>query len=278
MKKRPMFVLASLAAGSLALFVTGCDWSTGGTGSSFNTSQGAGISVNFSGFYRGELSGGRAVSPVAGNITTFTISQSGNRLTVIDNNGSRYTGSVGSPGLVASPSGGAFPPGAELVQGQVNWSGKNNATGRDIEFAGVIHVVSVTDVQGNTSNNTTTDAFENRNVETSIVRNEDTTEKTETITVGTPGSAFYSVEVIKTVTDNKTGQEISRTVTRSGNNTRTAFTEFRISDANSQYRLQGTWIEKGGGNGSVKARSAGAIGTITTQETTTTPAAPATGT
>jgi hypothetical protein len=297
MKKIVWTSIVGLAAGILVLSTSGCDWSSSGSSGSFNTSQGAGINVNFSGFYRGELSGGKAVERTAnGNILTFTISQVGNRITVTDNQGSTYSGSVGSPGLVAQPSGGVYPPGAELVQGQISFSGKDEVAARDIEFAGIIRIVTVTDVQGKTttrasgsSSSSGSTNFNNQGsssttpVETRRTFNDGTNTTVVTVlTVGSPGDPFFSETTTTVVFENSTGREISRntTVTRASgsgsgsDNSRNQTsetvetTEFSISENNTQYRLEGTWIEKGGGTSPVRARSAGSAGSIVTEETT----------
>ena len=109
----------SMAALVLGLaFTVGCDWSAGGTDDGFNTSQGAGVNINFSGVYDGALGGGRAVSQTsgAGAIWRLVISQGGNRVDVTDNQGSTYSGTVGSPGAVSAGSSGVFPAGAQPLQ------------------------------------------------------------------------------------------------------------------------------------------------------------------
>lgn len=297
MNKNVTASVAGFIAGMIILLNAGCDWSSGGGTDSFNTSQGAGVNINFSGVYRGELSGGKAVDKTsAGNIQTFTISQTGNRLTVVDNQGSSYSGSVGSPGLVAAPVAGSFPAGAELVQGQVNFSGHDNVSAREIEFVGIIHVVSVTDIQGKTTSKTSssgTTNFSNSGTSSSQGRtttrtvNNGTTTTTETINeFGAPGSAFYQVVTTTVVTDNATGAEISRNTTTTGNSgtgsssanssITTETTTFSITEANSQYRIEGTWIESGGFTSGVKARSPGTAGIIQTSTTTPTPTPTAT--
>ena len=69
--KRVLFL--SLLASSLVVtaLITGCDWSTNDAG--FNTSEGAGVSINFSGYYH-STEGGRLVKNTsAGNIVSLTI-------------------------------------------------------------------------------------------------------------------------------------------------------------------------------------------------------------
>lgn len=229
-------VSSGLMVLAATMMIVGCDWSSGGGSSGYNTSQGAGVNINFSGVYRGELSGGRAVS--GANITTLTISQTGNRLSAVDNNGSRYEGSFGSPGLVANANNGTYPPGAELVQGQVNFSGVNNATGKKIQFAGIVHVVTITDVQG------------------------DTTTSTSTSSAGTNNTSNVSINTGPvSVNTEYTNNDQTTTTT-------TLTTTFSIDSSNANYRMEGTWVEEGGGTYAFKARSPGTSGLITTATTT----------
>lgn len=265
-------IWTAAAAIGAALAMSGCDWSSGGGATSFNTSRGAGVNINLSGVYRGEYGGGIAVeNTTAGNITTLTIRQTGNRVEVRDNQGSVYTGTVGSPGLVSEPDeNGVYPAGAELVQGQINFSGKDGVSARDIEFAGIIHVVAVTDIRGNSSSSTQSSGNASRDETTRTIQNGDGTTTTETIlTIGEEGSEFYQVETTVVVTEDSTGRVISSTRTSEGSTTRTESTEFSISEASSQYRLEGTWVEVGGRTSGVRARSPGTSGLITTTSTTT---------
>ncbi len=280
---------AGLLASVVMLANTGCDWSSGGGTNSFNTSQGAGVNLNFSGVYRGELSGGKAVDKTSnGSILTLTISQVGNSVTVVDNQGSTYRGTVGSPGLAALPDG-TIPPGAEFLQSQISFSGKDGVSARDIEFVGIIHAVSVTDIQGKTTTKTSGSGSTNFNNNGSsssqgstVTRSTNTGSNTVTetvFTIGKPTDPFYEVTTTTVVTDNATGAEISRSVSKvsnsgsgSGSSTGSVTVEtttFQITEANTQYRLEGTWIEQGGFTSPVKARSPGSSGTITTTETTT---------
>lgn len=289
--------MAGLVAGLVLLTNAGCDWSSGGGTNSFNTSQGAGVSLNFSGVYRGELSGGKAVEKTSGgNIQTLTISMVGNSVTVVDNQGSTYRGSVGAPGLLASPDG-TIPAGAEFVQSQISFSGKDGVSARDIEFVGILHAVSVRDIQGKTTEKVDTSSsgsgstnFNNSGSSgttgsetTRTVNNGSNTVVTTTVIVPLPGGGS-NVTVTEVTIDNSTGREISRNVTQtqnsgsgSGNSnssgsttTVRTFTDFAITEANTQYRLEGTWIEQGGFTSPVKARSPGSSGTIQTTDTATT--------
>lgn len=85
---------------------------------------------------------------------------------------------------------------------------------------------------------------------------------TETTTIGSSGDPFYSVTIVTTTIENSTGKEISRTTETT--------TTYNITEANSQYRLQGTWIEDGGVSTTVDALSPGTAGVITSTATTTT--------
>ncbi|HMP72122.1 MAG TPA: hypothetical protein PKE55_02560 [Kiritimatiellia bacterium] len=271
------------------LIQTGCDWSTSGSSSAFNTSKGAGVNANFSGFYRGEHSGGKAVDRTSnGNILTFTITQVGNRLDVIDNQGSRYVGRVGSPGVVVAPDAdGRFPAGAQIVESQVTFSGTDGVAAREIEFVGIISIVSVTDIQGRTTESSSGTQSERSTVSSSGQSSELGSTRTRTftqgdneitvttITIGTPNEeGFFQVSETTVIRDRNTGSEVSRTsrtfndklstssTGSASSSITTSVSEFSISEANTQYRLQGTWVEKGGVVGSVRARSAGGAGSI----------------
>ena len=248
---------ATVLAGVLLMANSACDWSSSGSAGGFNTSKGAGVSINYSGVYRGEFSGGRAVEKTSrGNITTLTMVQSGNRLTVYDNQGSVYTGTTGSPGVIAEPEGSTYPFGAEIVQSQISFKGKDNVSALEIEFVGILHVVSVTDIQGNTSESTTESDIEDGETQTTVIRNESTT---ETITIISEPPVLITTRVI---TENSTGRELSRTTSTKKIERKTASTVFQITEANTQLRLEGTWMEKGGTVSGVKARSAGGIGLV----------------
>jgi hypothetical protein len=291
--------MVGLLAGIVILTSAGCDWSSGGGTNSFNTSQGAGVNINFSGVYRGELSGGKVVDKTSGgNIQALTISQTGNRLTIVDNQGSTYTGTVGSPGLLALPDG-TIPAGADFVQSQVSFSGKDGVSARDIEFVGIIHAVSVRDIQGKktekvdvSSSGSGSTNFNNNGTslggtqERTTVQNDGTITTTTTIkTDGAEGSPEFKQITTVTRVENSTGRVLSTETSISQNTgsgggssssrssvaTTTTFTDFQISEANTQYRLEGTWIEQGGFTSGVKARSPGSAGSIQTTDTETEP-------
>ena len=272
--KRALFL--SLLASSLvvAMLFTGCDWSTNDAG--FNTSQGAGVSINFSGYYQA-TEGGRIVKNTsAGNITSLTIQQAGDTVEVHDNQGSTYRGNIGSPGSVSTKVGGSYPSGAQLAQAQISFSGHDNVSAKDITFAGTIHAVAVTDIKGTTETDTSTSSHTGSETVTT------------NITVGSTGQAIVTTittteydadgnetyKRVSTTTTTPDGTVVSHNVTETGSrtdtSTDTATTTYTITEANTQYRLQGTWIEAGGGASEVDALSAGNSGTISTTTTTTT--------
>ena len=270
--------LVWLCIASLSVVLAGCDWSSGGSSDGFNTSQGAGVNINVSGVYAGAI-GGRAVERTsgAGQILSLVISQSGNTVEVTDNQGSRYQGTVGSPGAVARASGGIFPAGAELVQYQINFSGKDEVAGQDIEFVGTLHAISVSDIRGTASSSSSTRTDEDVHTTTETVVNpvNDTTTQTIVNEYGTPGTAYHEIITQVIVTQTSTGEVISNTTTTTGTSSSTTTRSYSITEANTQMRLEGTWIEAGGLSARVDAiaRPAGGSITETSTETTTTDAA-----
>lgn len=289
-RNRLSVLLASAAAAGLMLSV-GCEWSGGGGSDSFNSSQGAGVNVNYTGVYDGNLGGGRAVSPTsAGNITRLTITQSGNTLQVRDNQGSTYSGTVGSPGAVSEPTAdGTFPPGATVVESQISFSGKDGVSAKDIEFVGVVHLVSVVDIKGSTTvkgngstnSSTRTSADAETKSYTTSVNDGSNTVVTTVVTIGVEGDPFFQQTTTVVTIDNASGAEVGRTVSTtkgssSGSSSvsgSTATTVYQITENNTQLRLEGSWVEKGGVVGSVDALSSGGIGTVvfTTQTPAETP-------
>ncbi len=284
---------------------SGCNWSSG---DSLNTSQGAGITINFSGVYKGNYDDGKAVENKSGDsIVQFVINQSGNSIEVTDNLGNRYEGTVGSPGIVSEPnSDGSYPAGAELAQAQISFSGKDYSANVDIEFVGVVHAVAVTDVQGtsyedtdvstdesassDSESQTSSQSITDDQTTTSTTVDNDGTNTTTTtvLTIGESSDAYYQESRTTVVVENSTGTEISRTTTVTGSATTDAasdsssgssdtsttttstHSEYEITEANTQYRLEGTWIQTGGGSSGVDALSSGTYGLITTETSTTT--------
>jgi len=270
--------LVWLCIASLSVVLAGCDWSAGGSSDGFNTSKGAGVNINVSGVYSGAING-RAVERTsgAGQILSLVVSQSGNTVEVTDNQGSRYQGTIGAPGAVATATGGIYPAGAELVQYQINFSGKDNVAAQDVEFVGTIHAVSVSDIRGtsSTSGSSTTDQNTRTTTETVVDVVKDTTTDTITTTIGAPGDPFYRVTTQVIVTDNSTADVISNTTTTTGTSSTTTTRTYSITEANTQMRLEGTWIEAGGLSARVDAISRGVGGTITETSTETVEAEPA---
>jgi hypothetical protein len=243
MKMMKMFNVVALVIGIIG--VLGCEWEQ--TEDGFNTSQGAGSTVNFSGFY----------SPRSGaylfgsNITHIIISQIGNTIEVRDSNNSYYSGSVGSPGIMSSvnPSTGAYPAGAEVLQAQINFSGRNAASGGDVSFAGIIHAVAVDDVKGITTSSTTT-----ANVTDSGTKSTNST-STTTIGIVAPPATINNSTVI---TDNQTGTQGNTQNSTTGNTT-----TYSVTEANTQYVLEGNWVE-GSGVFVVDAIAPAAVGSFST--------------
>ncbi len=273
-RKRKWLSEISISLLLIALIaVVGCDWTTGGSG--FSSAR---IDVNFSGTYNGNLAGGRAVENTSGGpIVRLVLSQQGNAIEVLDNNGSIYRGRIGSVSVVTVPSdderrgadgeitGGGFEAGTQLAQAQVHWSGQDNIAAREIEFTGNISVVAVTDIRGQIDSQSVTSETVTERVETQVSEDGETTTTTITTTSQRPGSPVASEEVTTIVTDNQTGDELSRTTTTNDQSTVVRVSEYILSPQNTQYHLQGTWVEAGGVVANVSALAAGSAGRIGVQ-------------
>lgn len=290
MKLREIKGIVTLCAllGGFALIV-GCDWTSGGD--SWNTSGGAG-SINFSGVYNGNLSGGRAVERTTGGpVTRLVLSQQGNALEVTDNNGSTYRGTIGASARVTTaevtfeggsgPVGDAsdnaipiLPEGLQFGQAQVSFSGNDNVAAKTIEFAGSIYAVAVTKIRGET----TTDAS-GRETEAEITytqeitRNELSGSRTE-VTITIIGfdlmgnEVFRSVETFIEEPDGRiTNRRTEVTDRRTSSSSSERIASFTLNPGNVQYRMEGTWIEQGGTVAGVDALAAGSAGVITTPVT-----------
>ena len=288
-----------LVAGVIAglVFLLGCEWTT--NTDSFNTSQGAGANINFSGVYFGKLAGGRAVSGTSGApISRLVLQHAGSAVKVLDNNGSTYEGSIGSPGVIAPASGGVYPVGATLAQGQINFSGVDIIAGKKVNFAGVIHAVAVDDVRGESEIQITTESVEDNQYRTDeasqsrennytwtsnmtfstagtstvttlhiIAYDENGNIAYESITTTTTtpnGNVLTESRVIKDNRSSSTNSSRERGREYSDGRQQVESTKYYITEANTQYRLQGTWIEEGGVNASVDALSPATSGLITT--------------
>lgn len=272
------------------VFFSSCNW-TGGSDSDFNTSRGS-LNINISGVYSGALSGSRAVSQTSGGaITSFVVQQSGNVVEVRDSNGQSYRGTVGSPLALTSVSqGGTLPVGAQLANFQVNWSGNDGVAAKNINFTGVINLVSVTDINGtrkvdaNTKTNTDTSGKSSSStsgsgVDSSVDNGKD---NTQTVNQGVPqvvptdpngGTAVEgnTTENITTLVSNViTTNGVTKASATSSSNlnsnvntvTTTTTNEYTLDNSNTQFRLRGTWIEDGGVVGQVDAVAPGAGGVL----------------
>ncbi len=269
---------ATLAVMIIAVgFAVGCDWTTGGSG--FSSSR---VDVNFSGTYNGNLGGGRAVENTSGGpIVRMVISQQGDAIEVLDNNGSVYRGRIGSVSVVTVPSdderrgadgqveGGVFEAGTQLAQAQVSWSGQDNVAARQVEFTGNISVVAVTQIDGTITESGRSDISEGRTETERVDGNRVTVTITEVINVG---GALEETEIV-IVRDINTGEELSRTTeTRRVSSSRS---EYILSPQNTQYHLQGTWVEAGGVVAGVSALAAGSAGRIGVEDSGTAATTPA---
>lgn len=152
-----MLRVTVLTTATLFLFSACDDWTSGTKANS--SSSGKVGDFNITNVYEGQLSGGRAVSRTsAGRISRFNIQQSGNSLLVIDNQGSRYEGFIGN---ATTQRDNTTPPsrrtgdddddkedsnltslGRLVTTYPVNFRGFDQRANRNIDFAGVIEVVT----------------------------------------------------------------------------------------------------------------------------------------
>lgn len=231
---RLFFSALAIAA---TVFLTACDWSSGSS-EDFNTSGGS-ANVNVSGFYQGVQGAPVVARTSRGGIESLVIQQSGNRIDVTDSNGSTYTGSIGSPNLLAS--GNAIPAGAAAATFQISFSGRDGVSAKDIQFTGVLTIVTVTNIFGDT--------------DTRIVTRDSSTNV---------NSVFPPVDP-----DTGTGTETDVTTTTSTSSETNS--TFSLAESNNQLQLRGTWIEMGGTTSSVRGIGPPAQGNITTTTVTPTP-------
>lgn len=253
--KKWMWIFTVIASVGVALLNTACEWSSGGDGNSFNTSRGAGADINFSGTYNGNYSDGTAVQ--GSSIYRLVMHQNGNQVEITDSNGSTYSGSVGSPGAV-NPGASSYSAGAMLAQAQINFKGHNNATDRDVEFAGTIHAVAATDIQGETKVRDTLDSTVNTYTTNNATGNQIQSNLTVTITP----SAEITIESVLESTPQGSMQDVSRTLVDGSGVATSTETTFILTEANTMYRLEGSWVEIGGVIAGVDALSSGGNGLI----------------
>lgn len=250
MRLKTLAFAAVLLTGAVVFW--GCEWSSGD--SDFNTSKGAGAAINISGVYNGTQSGKAVSSTSNGTITYFNLTQSGNRIDVVDNQGSSYSGSVGTPILASLPSSSTVVPAGWLAaQYQVSWTGKDVVAAVDIQFSGVIDVVTVENVYGSESSSSSESSAD-------IEFDSEGTNSSQVIIRDEPaGDGTTNRVIIVTGNSGDTTTNASKSVSTSGSTT----TTFGLSEANSQYRLRGTWIEAGGRSSSVSCVSPGNAGSVT---------------
>jgi hypothetical protein len=246
-----------LVLGLMSLFMVGCDWTTGGDG------YGSRVDINFSGTYNGQQSG-RAVSNIDGRpISRLVITQVGDTVDVFDNNGGRYRGRISQANTVTQAAGDSFAAGTQLAQAQVSWSGVNPATGREARFVGNISAVAVRDIRSNSSGTTSNTSDIRTSTQSSTSADGSTITQVQTEIGFDPltGLENFRRETVRVI-DAQTGSEISRTTSTEGGSTQNTAQEFAISAQNTQYLLEGNWIESGGPTGYVRALAAGSAGTI----------------
>lgn len=273
----------------------GCEWSGGSSGSS-NTSRGAGTTLNISGFYTGLNGGGKAVDTSRGNVQNFTVNQNGNRLDVIDNQGSRYQGTVGSPDVsTLATRGGTIPASTQVMQFQVNWRGTDGVAAQDIQFVGVIDVVTVTDVvsrESGSSSSSSQSASDSRTTSGSGGREGSSSSSTDTSiedssdpgdgvvedigddeNIITGAFSFMTGVVVTNInTDFSSEQsqassaqadrDTSRDVASESERASSSSRVFELTGANVQLRLRGTWVEASGRASTVNALSTGTGGGV----------------
>lgn len=202
------------------LLFTACDWSSGSQ-ENFNTSGGS-ANVNISGFYRG-ANGGRMVANTSnGNINSMTIQQSGNTVQIVDNQGSTYKGTIGAPLVSDDLTDGSIAPGAIAATYQISFSGKDGVAARDINFTGVLTILTVTDI-------------------VAIDRSSSSDQTRSSAT----NSVFAPTDPLDTGTGTSTDTTDDRTASSA-----TSYT-YSLSGPTSQLQLEGTWSEVGGVTSSV---------------------------
>lgn len=215
--KRFAMNLMSLTALAATVFVVACDWESGSQ-ANFNSRVN---NVNISGVYEGQLSGGRAVSNNSnGAVRTLNIQQSGNSITVIDNQGSRYEGTVTAPDVRSDLSSDSLLTGTIIVAYQIGFAGKDGVAARDIEFSGNLTLGTITNVQASSSGSDQDSSSTTDVVEGPVVDGDTTTTVTSQSNTSSESSSSRS---------------------------------FNLTENNASMRLRGTWIEQGGVVASVNA-------------------------
>ncbi|NCC52763.1 MAG: hypothetical protein EOM20_16330 [Spartobacteria bacterium] len=88
-------------------------------------------------------------SDINANFTTLNLSVSGKSVSLRDNNGSGYQGSIGDY-IYDEPSGG-IQAGETIIETQLNFSGFDQGSQRTIDFAGTLKAVALREISGETS-------------------------------------------------------------------------------------------------------------------------------
>jgi len=223
-----LFVTVVSLAGVFAF--TACDWSSGSQ-ENFNTSGGASV-VNVSAFYQG-LNGSRMVARTSrGNIVSMTIQQSGNRVDVVDNQGSTYTGTIGSPLFSGDLENGTISAGTSAATYQISFSGRDDVAGKDINFTGILTFVTLTQV--NASSESTTGS-------------------------SSSSSDTSTTPIVVTNPDGSTTTTTTSSSSDSAGSSSSSFT-YNFAPPSSQLQLQGTWVEVDGITSTVNGVGAPATG------------------
>ena len=243
------------------LILSGCEDKWEDSGDGFNTSQGAGINVNFSGVYTPLA--GTDIIPAVGEsaITRLVLTQIGNTVEVMDDYGKTYQGFIGSPGVMTSS--GNYPSGATMMQGQISFSGNG------VDFVGTVRAVAVTDVRSTT----TTSDSESYSADLELFLNGtrfipgSSTNIQVVVTEASGGEVAVITLIINGISDFPDGDAgglqvsfafpdgTSLTFPVAGVGTYTyqtsmnrfgttseSSTQFVITDANTRYIIQGSWI------------------------------------
>jgi len=161
------FTRMALLTMAVTLMFTSCDWESGTKANS--TGSGKVGEFNLSNVYKGTLDGSsRAVSnPSAGRITFLNLQQTGRSVEIFDSQGSRYTGFVGNgvtqrTNVVPPSTGGtgtdddtgggdtnnAISSGRIVTTYSLGFSGFDRVANKNVEFTGVVEVVTQSEVLG----------------------------------------------------------------------------------------------------------------------------------
>lgn len=269
MSKSFLRISLGCTAAIALLLTTGCgDTSDSG----YRTSGGA--DINYTGFFQG-VNGKPMVSASSGNpIMTMTLFQTGSNIEAVDNNGSTYKGGVGRPAGLSTP-GQQFYANQSVLQSQMSMEGWDQSSGFKARVVGVFTIVTVTDIDGVTVDQTleqdlSTDT-ENTTENSQETSSETTIEPDDTGgTNPPPNSGTGAPTGGSTIT---TSGSMTTTTTRTSTNTQTGTTtdttsttvtrQFELTRANNQVELRGNWLEEGGVSSTFSGVSEGAIGTIT---------------